>query len=124
MPVAAGSAAPPAATGAQPVTFTAGQIVTVKFGLGNNPMNGKHAKVTSVLSTQCWVEFLEGSCTGTTKRIVKGNLTPVPMEPVVAGAPPAAETAAETAAVADAAAPAGTSVAGSEDDWDAAADVF
>ena len=128
LPVAAGDApAPPAATGAEPVIWTIGQTVTVKFGSGNNAMNGQKAKITGVLQAHCWVEFLEGPSQGVMKKIVKANLTPT--EPVAA--PPDAEegeVVVEEAqeVVGDAVAePAATSAPESlGSDWEAAEGVF
>jgi hypothetical protein len=115
---AAGDAtAPPAAaaaaTGAEPVIWTIGQIVTVKFGSGNNPMNGKNAKITGVLASHCWVEFLEGSAQGTAKKIVKTNLTPA--EPVAAPHGATVDTAVE---------PDATGADETLNDWEAAEGVF
>ena len=124
LPVAAGDAlAPPAATGADPVIWTIGQTVTVKFGSGRNPMNGKKAKITNVLTSHCWVEILEGPNHGVLKKIVKTNLTPLmPVAPAVA-------EDAEVVAVAEEAddvvvAPAADSATDSLGDWEAAEGVF
>ena len=117
----------PAATGAAIVIFTIGEIVTVKFGSGNNAFNNKKAKVTGVLSHHCWVEFLEGPKQGTAKKIVKTNLTQV--EPQGSVQPPSC-TASDEGDGDDAprvggAATAATGAPSADDTaWNAAEDVF
>ena len=117
-----------AATGADSVIFTIGQIVTVKFGTGNNPFNNKKAKVTGVLAHHCWLEFVEGTKQGITKKIIKTNLTPVEPQGI---AQPSSVTVAsdpgdgDDAPLVGGAATAATGAPSAEDTaWNAAEDVF